>query len=324
MNKETFSGSSPERGGPAGASPYDSSAEGREGRTRSVAGPGLSLVRHILLLLLAFSCAACAARGPAPAPVPEPHETGTEDRAVLLWERYVARAQAADEMAGPFRISANISYSDPRTKGTRASALLWGNGRAESPYPLRLDLMGGIGVVAAKAREDEQSLVVYVPEESAVYIQRNGARSLASFGVPVPLSLADLTLLLSGRSGVLFLPRGAALPTEHSLTANGARYTVPDAGLPGVVELSATGAPVLWRELSDKGWSIAIEPGAVNPLLPKRLDITHPGGYSAKALVKDIERISSPYAAAQLDLPLPTGTEQKLVAEQPAAPAITP
>lgn len=321
MNKETFSGTFPERGGFAESGLYGFSSEGGKKGTRSFAVPGPSPVRHILLLLLAFGCAACAARAPAPAP--EPQETGTEDRAVLLWERYVARAQAADEMTGPFRISANITYSDPRTKGTRASALLWGNGRAESPYPLRLDLMGGIGVVAAKAREDEQSLVVYVPDESAVYIQRDGTRSLASFGVPVPLNLADLTLLLSGRSGVLFLPRGEALPAEHSLTADGARYAVPDAGLPGVIELSATGAPVLWRELSDKGWSIAIEPGAVNPLLPKRLNITHPGGYSARILVKDIERISSPYAAAQLDLPLPTGTEQRLVAEQPSASAIT-
>lgn len=324
MNKETFPGSFPERGGPAESGFYGPSSGGREKGTRSFAAPGLSPVRHILLLLLAFGCAACAARGPAPAPAPEPQETGTEDRAVLLWERYVARAQAADEMTGPFRISANITYSDPRTKGTRASALLWGNGRAESPYPLRLDLMGGIGVVAAKAREDEQSLVVYVPEESAVYMQRNGAHSLASFGVPVPLSLADLTLLLSGRSGVLFLPRGAALPADHSLTADGARYAVPDARLPGVIELSSTGAPVLWHEPSDKGWSISIEPGAVNPLLPKHLNIMHPGGYSARILVKDIERISSPYAAAQLDLPLPKGTEQRLVAEQPATSVITP
>lgn len=272
----------------------------------------------LLLVLATLLLSACAGRQSSgrlePAPATSEAEAA-DPKAAQIWQRYSARAVTAEGMTGPFRISANLRYSDAEGKNTRASALLWGNGKAENPYPLRLDLLAGVGTVVAKVRESARNFTAYVPEENTAYVYDDGSRTLASFGVPIPLSLGDLTLLLTGRSGALFLPTSthndAGIPVEHSLTANGARYAIPDARLPGVLELSETGAPLSWTELRDNGWVIGFESGKMNPLQPVKLRISHPRGYAALIVVKEIARVSPPYSVAKMTLELPPGTEKK-------------
>ena len=275
--------------------------------------------RHILLLLvllLGLTASACTTRHgstmPEPLPLPAPQ---TEGEAAQIWERFLFRAGSAEVMTGPFRISATLRYTDKEGKNTRVSSLLWGNGHADSPYPLRLDLLAGVGTVVAKAREDAASFTVFSPDEKTAWVHEGGARTLASFGVPVPLSLSDLTMLLTGRSGLLFIPplMYGNIPYMYALTENGARYTVPDARLPGIIELSESGAPLFWQDLSPDGWSIEFEPDTVNPLLPLRLRISHPKGYSALIVVREIARVSPPYTTAQMGLPLPAGTRRALL-----------
>lgn len=169
-------------------------------------------------------------------------------------------------------------------------------------------------MVVAKVREDATGFTAFSPEEQTAWAQQGAAPTLASFGVPIPLSLGDLTMLLTGRGGLLFIPAkgGAeAPPQEHTLTNIGARYLVPNAKLPGRLELSENGAPVSWMENAPDGWSIVLEPDTANPLLPKKVRVFHPKGYSALIVVKDIARVSPPYSAAQLDIALPPGTQQE-------------
>lgn len=270
----------------------------------------------LLLLVLLLGLTACTTRHgstlPTPPPLPEPQ---VEDKAARIWQRFMLRSSTAEVMTGPFRINANLRYTDSAGKNTRVSALLWGNGKADSPYPLRLDLLAGVSTVVAKAREDSTSFIAFAPDEKTAWVHEGGPRTLASFGVPIPLSLSDFTMLLTGRSGLLFIPASihndAGVPPDHSLTENGARYTVSDARLPGVIELSETGAPIAWKELQPNGWSIEFEPDEVNPLLPLRLRISHPQGYSALVVVKGIARVSPPYSTAQMGLVLPPGIRQK-------------
>ena len=253
---------------------------------------------------------------PAPLPVPEPQVDG---RAAQIWQRFLTRANTAAVMSGPFRISATLRYNDGSGENTRVSSLLWGNGKADTPYPLRLDLLAGVGTVVAKVHEDANSFTAFAPEEKTAWVHDGSSRTLASFGVPIPLSLGDLTLLLTGRSGVLFLPatrqNDAGVPAEHRLTDKGARYVVPDARLPGELELSESGAPVAWTELQKSGWSIEFEPEEVNPLFPEKLRISHPKGYSALIVVKEIARVSPPYSTAQMSLSLPEGTKREPLRE---------
>lgn len=280
--------------------------------------PTLARIGCLLALMLFAGCASRTAPVIPPAPTPEPPQVEEQQpqRSELVWQSFADKAKTAKIITGPFRINATLRYTDANGENTRVSSILWGNGNIKSPYPLRLDLQAGVGTVVAKAREDAKQFVVFSPDEEIAYVQAGGGRTLASFGVPVPLSLSDLTLLLNGQAGVLFIPPhkdGAPdVPQVHAEEADAVSYLVTGARLPGIVRLSEkTGGPLSWREASGKGWSITIEPSDKNPLQPQRLRIAHPKGYSALVVIKDRSRVSPPYTETQLGLILPPGTEQK-------------
>lgn len=271
-----------------------------------------------LAVLVLSTCVACAQRtaelGPQVGGSPQASLPSSEDQqAEEVWRRFSTQAATAETMSGPFRISANLRYTDPKGESGRVSALLWGNG-GESPYPLRLDLTAGVGTVVSKIMEDSSRLLAYTPSEKTAYIQEGEKRNLSSFGVPIPLTLGDLTLLLTGRAGQLFLPGGAqavTLPPYRKLSAESFSFTLPSAQLPGVLELSQLGAPLSWKELREQGWTIAMEASDANPLQPRRLRISHPGGYSALIVVNDISRVSPPYTSSQMTLTLPPETRKE-------------
>ena len=266
-------------------------------------------------LCLTLLCSACSLHQGGAGLAAGGGQVESGDKAAQIWQRYTARALAAENMSGPFRVSANLRYTSASGESTRVSSLLWGNGKADSPYPLRLDLLAGVGAVVAKIREDSGNFIAFAPDEKTAYTHARDDRTLVSFGVPIPLTLGDLTLLLTGQGGRLFLPStirtDSGAPAEHKLTENGASYVVTGANLSGVLELSSTGVPIAWRELRQDGWSISIEPGEENPLHPRRLRISHPQGYSAIIVVREISRVSPPYTAEQMDLTLPPGTATK-------------
>ena len=266
----------------------------------------------LALLFLLLFCSACSLHQGGVKPDLGSGKPESGDKATQLWQRYTARAMAAEGMTGPFRVAANLRYTAASGESTRVSSLLWGNGKADSPYPLRLDLLAGVGTVVAKIREDSGNFLAFSPDEKTAYTHARDDRTLVSFGVPIPLTLGDLTLLLTGQGGRLFLPTGtrtdSGVPPEHSLTENGASYLITGAPLPGILELSDTGAPTAWREQREDGWSIELEPGEENPLQPRKVRMSHPKGYSAIIIVKEISRVSPPYTATQMDLALPPGT----------------
>lgn len=259
--------------------------------------------RIFLVLPLLLFCFAC---------VPSPALMGDE-KALQTWERYTARAKAAEKNTGPFRVSGTLRYTGYDGQSTRVSSLLWGNGDLDSPYPLRLDLIAGVGNVVAKIREDQESFLAYDPNKNTAYAHGRGLNTLVSFGVPIPLTLSDLTLLLTGRSGALLLPYAEngmpPMPEEYTRTENGFSYAVQVANLPGKLEIGDAGAPVSWSEFREGGWAIGFEPRDENPLLIRRLLISHPDGYSAIIVVREFERLPGAFSADHLALPLPKGTE---------------
>ncbi len=257
-----------------------------------------------VLSLALLLCSACSLR-----------QSGNTREALHSWQGFVARANAEEINTGPFRIAASLRYTPHSGESARVSALLWGNGSAANPYPLRLDLIAGVGNVVAKIREDEGSFLAYAPSEHTAYFHPRNQRTLVSFGVPIPLGISDLTLLLTGRSGELFLPGDGpirtAMPAEFTSTDKGFAFTVRGAEVSGILELSSSGIPLSWREEHREGWTITFEPGAKNPLEPHRLRIEHPRGDSALIVVKEITHLDTPFTEAQLDLVLPPGTENR-------------
>ncbi|MDR1359579.1 MAG: hypothetical protein LBJ82_01245 [Deltaproteobacteria bacterium] len=256
--------------------------------------------RIAVLLSFLFLFAACS--------LPRPDHSADAGEARNVWQRFVARGLAAETATGPFRMSGVLRYTDAEGRSTRVSSLLWGNGASASPYPLRLDLLAGVGNVVAKIHEDKASFMAYVPKDNTAHVRKQGLRSLLSFGVPIPLTLGDLVLLLTGRGGVLFLPGDghvAAMPEKYAATAGGFCYVLNQAAMPGILELSPAGAPLSWREDRPEGWRISFESQTDNPLLPQRLRIEHAGGYTALIVIREFERLSSAFSPDQLALSPP-------------------
>ena len=272
-------------------------------------------------LCLCIFCAACATKSPpVPEVAPPTVEEHTPGEAKLAWYAFVARTAKVADSIGPFRLSTSLRYTDAGGGSTRIATLLWGNGDTVHPHPLRLDLSAGIGTTVAAIREADRQFMAFVPDEKTAYISEEGNRSLVSFGVPIPLTLADLTLLLTGRAGVLFLPPNVAAdatPPFESITENGVRFRLDSAPLAGFLELARNGAPLSWQELAEGGWHIAFESSETDPLVPRRIKISHPKGYSALIVVRELEKAETKFTAAQLGLTLPAGTARKKLGATP-------
>ena len=260
-----------------------------------------------LLIALLMALAACA-------PVEPVMRPPTAEEGPLAWETFVNRSLVARDQSGPFRVSTTLRYEDPSGESTRVSALLWGNGPSRGLYPLRLDLQVSMGITVAKIREDASSFLAYSPDEKTAYTHAGKGISLLSFGVPIPVSLGDLSLLLSGQAGTLLLPPGASAghaPGAGTLTSRGIAFAVPDAPLPGIIEISPEGTLLSWRDYSNKSWVMEFVMNPQNPLVPARVVVNHPSGHAATITVKSVERLEAPFNREQLALNLPDGTARK-------------
>jgi hypothetical protein len=261
----------------------------------------------ILLFVSAVLLQACAvARTPSPAALPEAQSSPFGESGAQTWKRFREHAEKAEAAGGPFRLTAGLRCTDAGGGTQRASALIWGNGK--SGDPLRLDLRAGIGMTAAKIREDGRSILVYVPNENAARLYRGAQSPPFFFDAPLPLSPSGLALLLTGRWGTLFMPPGGgdAVP-EHRPSAGGYRFTLRDVALPGLLQLSPDGSLVSWR--GEDGWTVeTVEADSAAPSRLKLLRIAHPRGYSVLIDIRETERVSPPYSDEQLALALPPGT----------------
>ncbi|MDR1490684.1 MAG: hypothetical protein LBS65_09445 [Desulfovibrio sp.] len=267
-----------------------------------------------LTVFVLLTLNACAARQDASLPpdTPKAPDVAAEIKAGQIWKQFMETSDKAASTSGPFRISATMRYKGEDGTNNRVSVLFWGNGNPKSPRPLRLDLLAGIGIIAAQIREDAKNFVAFVPDKKTSYTYDGESRTISSFGVPLPLSLSDLALLLTGCYGELFAPGTVRMPRAYAVTGMGMEYSLEQAGLGGILELSEAGLPLSWRE-NAQGWSIALE-YAKDARTPARLRVAHPQGYSALVIIRDMERVSPPYEPGQLALLLPEDTENRALA----------
>ncbi|MDR2161650.1 MAG: hypothetical protein LBO77_05885 [Desulfovibrio sp.] len=253
-----------------------------------------------ILISLSLLIAACSL----------PRVADRDREASDVWRSFTAKAAAAENNTGPFRVAGSLRFTDA-DGSNRASFLLWGNGSPAAPWPLRLDLIAGAGNVVAKIHETDASFLAYIPGEQTAFAHKQGPDTLPALGVPIPLRLRDLALLLTGRCGVLFLNAGKdpkAAPLGQATSGQSFAFPLSLARLTGILELSPSGEPLAWREDRADGWSIRFEPGEDSPLLARRLHIENAGRYSALIVVKEFHRLSDPFSPRQLALSLPPDT----------------
>lgn len=226
----------------------------------------------------------------------------------LAWTAFVARSEQAFMRSGPFRLNGSLRYTLPDGTSERVSCLVWGN---DASGPLRLDLTAGIGTVVGKAQESSEGFLAYIPSEKTAYSHDQVGSSLESLGVPIPLSLSELTHILTGGAGQLFLPDGADIaspPTVVGGTESSVIFGIQHARLSGELELANNGDIIAWRDGTMNGWTFTFTP-SVTPLRPKRLVISHAQGYKAIISISDVTLLDQPYSAKQLMLTVPPGTQ---------------
>ena len=250
----------------------------------------------VLVLSLALCVAACAPRSGSPFPdiMPVP-----ADAATAAWTGFERYSEARSAEQGPFRLQSTLRYAN-QGEGQRVSAILWGNGG----LPLRLDV-NAMGVLVGRIQQDVDSLTIHSPREGKAWEYRGSQPAFLSFGLPVPLTLTDVTALLQGRYLDVF---GSTVQGAGPMRAGeNIRYRLESSTLPGSIVLSPEGLLLSWQE-KPGGWNLDIVYDGTPPL-PETLEIAHPEGRHAVLTVTRRER-TEPFAATQLALALPPGTER--------------
>lgn len=257
-------------------------------------------MRHGCLLLILTLLASCARPGDTARIPADP------SLAASLWQRFTTESERAEKLASPFRLNATLHYSG-KEDSQRVTVYFWGNGKADDPLPLRLDILMGPGSVMAAAREDCRGLFIHVPRESVVYHAEGD--SLLAFDMPVPFALRDLALLVSGRYGTLFMPENNGVPESFQNPDGTLAYAVPSSRLGGYLTLGPDALPAAWEDGAADGWKLTLEywPDSTRTT-PRKLFIRHAGGREATLIVRELAFPDKPFTARQLDLAVPQGT----------------
>lgn len=254
-----------------------------------------------------------------------PNTVAPESQAASAWQNYEKYSHAMQSHHAPYRVSASLRY-DSHGNGHRVLVYMWSNDEAatttQMASPLRLDIVAGIGATVGQVREDANSFLMYSPNEEKVYYHQGSRKPLFSLGVPVPLSIADVTDLVLGRFSNIF---GTTFNTQANrqpmLEADGdiAYSLLPQ----GQLILSPEGLVQQWREQSpnstgkQQGWVLDItyaEPQNAQAALtlPRKLTFTYYGskGIDHKAIILIKERAypDQPFTPEQIELQIPQGT----------------
>ncbi|MDR3358975.1 MAG: hypothetical protein LBN96_09060 [Desulfovibrio sp.] len=239
------------------------------------------------LLILLSACAK-----PAAVDVTEEKRNGMDNL-----RNYLA---SADVPSTPFHVRMSLRFGSAEDT-RRVTALFWGNGEDR----LRLDVMAGIGVTAAKIAEDDRHFLVYSPNENKAWFFQGTAKPLLRIGVPIPFHLSHLANLLNGRYARVFGKECG----QGELSQDGL-LRCELAGKPGgSLTIDADGLPRLWHEnRKDGGWEMRIVYSEDARGLPHRLMLTAEDGKRAVVLVKEREKPSTPFTDGQLRLALPEDT----------------
>ncbi len=224
-------------------------------------------VSRLLLGICFLSLCACAKPGLSP----------VDNDADALWKTY---AQSANTTSTPFRSQLSLRYG-VEGKTDRLLALFWGN----SAKALRLDISASVGITVAKIEENPKEFLLYLPQEAAAYTHKGAPKASFTLGVPMPLGLQHLGLLLQGQYAQVFgleyggTPSPATetqqlLISPEDLAQGSVAYPLEEGSFRGMLVLNALGLPVFWQEDNSTGWTMEIS-YREHEKIPYKLDIKH-------------------------------------------------
>jgi len=216
--------------------------------------------------------------------------------------------------AGPYNSSLTMKISLPQ-ENALLGAYIWSNGALAGHHPLRLDLQSSVGTTVAKIREDQEYFLLYDLRNNRAIVSSDPQEALrATINFPLPMSLGELAMLLSGRYTDFFLDSGPEEPSLLGTTAlRQSIFRLAQGRRHGYLTLDAQGYPQKWQSAEPESWIMELE--YQNPVTlvantsplpgPRRLTLDHPKGISINLQVKSLKKLPQPFMEAQLNLLIP-------------------
>lgn len=255
--------------------------------------------KSMALCLCLLTLSACADRAQPLTP------EQMEGEASVRWQAFQSLSERDN---APFVLSGSLRFGVPDDT-RRVTYLLWGNGGE----PFRLDIQAGVGATAAKAQVSDGTLLLYLPQDNKAYSGTDHPdKALTRIGMPLPLSLRQLSDFLDGRyRSALGQPQ--VLAYRPAPRGDGIIYTIISPAITGKseLELSAQGLPVAWNLPSS--WKVNLDYD--DNLLPRKLEAELPdgrgvrsdlAGYKVILLIKN-RQTPAPFPSHELELLLPSG-----------------
>ena len=254
----------------------------------------VSLLYRLSLVLCVVALCACAKQ-----PTPEMASPSAAD---AQWNAYTALSQSVVADTLPYRMQLSLRYNNTEDS-RRVTAILWGNDNKA----LRLDVNAGIGVTVASILEDDSHFMLYAPREDKAYFHQGSQKPLLEVGVPLPLGVRDLALLLNGDMVELFGQTYSGTPT---LDKDGAIAYPISGRLQGKVHVNPAGQVVLWEQqpTADGVWAVELTYPTPESATPDKIKVNHTKGKKAIILVKERNNPARPFTEQQLRLTIPQGT----------------
>lgn len=273
-------------------------------------------LRLFALLALLFSLIGCSV---------VQHAEVDDELGQVSWANMQDLSANGLKRAGPYNASLSFRLKTP-IEGFMLGAYVWSNGRSKSHHPLRLDLQSSVGSTVAKMKEESDHFLLYDLKNNLAIISKDPQEALATIGLPLPFSLADISMLLNGRY-LDFFTGGDNTRPELSATTEEQRsvFKLASGQRKGYLSLNSRGYPVeWWSDDEKKGWQMSISYQDVAALVanvtplpgPSRLSLSHPDGYSISINVKSLKKFPTPFTPAQLELLIPSSAEVRELTKQ--------
>lgn len=265
----------------------------------------------VALALLLFS-------GCQPGPVQRTDVDLTQSQ--MNWDSFLAKSRRAEAASAPYNAVLSIRYKSP-DKSHRFTSYFWSNAHRQTPYPVRLDIQGALGATVAKLYENDSVFVLYDTDNNTAHTAQGSPQAMLQMGLPLPVRLGDLSLLLTGRYAEFFIPeQDSGMPKVlQSNTNHESVFLITNGPRAGELTLDSQGRPLLWTEpgkpgeLRDQGWRLEFSyiEGVEKDSLPgpQRVLASHPQGYSINILVRDFNRQRQSFSPEQLELILPADAQ---------------
>ncbi len=215
-----------------------------------------------------------------------------------VWSSYKHYVKKHDGTLGPYRLQARLIYTHTGKK-YRSKVLIWGNGF----FPLRLDILAGIGTVVAQIQEDYTTTIVYTPSEKEAIIYNSD--NYFSFGMDsVPFRLYEILALVWGQYDRVF---GNVKGKPLYVTPNGdIVYALSGGCIGGELTLSSEGLPIKWMD-STLGWSFELSYIKTEDL-PDSLSLIGDRGSKLVFTIQSRDKVKDAFTKQSLELHLPQGT----------------